>query len=145
MKQHSCIVAIVVTCLCLWQCAVAHPFAPRAPYRLATVRVPGLTEGPDLVSRCSEKWHNTTLDHYTWVSTVQDCCVLWQSIRVTSEIKRHLQARHSAEEAEHATRRYMQRYFVCDEYWMPDGPIFFYLGNEADVLLCETCPWSRFA
>ena len=46
------------------------------------------------------------------------------------------QARHSAEEAEHATRTYPQRYFLCDEYWKPGGPIFFYLGNEADVLLC---------
>ena len=38
----------------------------------------------------------------------------------------------------------MQRYFVCDKYWKPDGPIFFYLGNEADVLLCGTCPWMMY-
>jgi lysosomal Pro-X carboxypeptidase len=47
-----------------------------------------------------------------------------------------LQARHSVDEKEHTTRTYRQRYFVCDEYWKPGGPIFFYLGNEADVLLC---------
>ena len=72
MKQLCYVIAVVLTCLCLWQGAAAHPFAPRAPYRLATVRAPGLTESPDLVSRCSEKWHNTTLDHYTWVSTAGD-------------------------------------------------------------------------
>ena len=47
-----------------------------------------------------------------------------------------MQARHSADEKEHTTRTYGQRYFMCDEYWKPGGPIFFYLGNEADVLLC---------
>ena len=57
----------------------------------------------------------------------------------------HLQARHSTEESEHETRRYMQRYFVCDDFWKQDGPIFFYLGNEADVLLCGTCSAAHLA
>lgn len=30
---------------------------------------------------------------------------------------------------------YRQRYFISDEYLAPGGPIFFYLGNEADVTL----------
>ncbi|OQR85173.1 lysosomal Pro-X carboxypeptidase [Achlya hypogyna] len=31
---------------------------------------------------------------------------------------------------------YEERYFVCREFWTkPDGPIFFYVGNEADVEL----------
>ncbi|KAF0769049.1 hypothetical protein AaE_002727, partial [Aphanomyces astaci] len=32
---------------------------------------------------------------------------------------------------------YSQRYFVCDEFWQQSsaGPIFFYVGNEADVEL----------
>ena len=41
-----------------------------------------------------------------------------------------------AEGSPQVTRTYSQRYFVCDEYWKPGAPIFFYLGNEADVLLC---------
>ena len=32
-----------------------------------------------------------------------------------------------------------ERYFVCDKHWHADGgqkgPIFFYVGNEADVTL----------
>jgi hypothetical protein len=68
MAQPYRMILIVLASCCLCQCAAAHPFAPRAPYRLATVRSEGLAEGPDLVSRCTEKWHNTTLDHYTWVS-----------------------------------------------------------------------------
>ena len=65
--QPSCIILVVLACCCVCRCDAAHPFAPRAPYRLATVRANGLAEGPDLVSRCTEMWHNTTLDHYTWV------------------------------------------------------------------------------
>lgn len=35
---------------------------------------------------------------------------------------------------------FRQRYYVCGREWAPDnrgrpGPIFFYLGNEADVTL----------
>ena len=58
----------IMACCCLSRCGMAHPFAPRGPYRHATVRANGLADGPDLVSRCKENWHNTTLDHYVWVS-----------------------------------------------------------------------------
>ena len=34
---------------------------------------------------------------------------------------------------------FKQRYFVCDKHWIDQGgrkgPIFFYVGNEADVTL----------
>lgn len=30
---------------------------------------------------------------------------------------------------------FKQRYFVCDKHYRKGGPIFFYLGNEADVTL----------
>jgi len=30
---------------------------------------------------------------------------------------------------------FQQRYFINDEYFLKDGPMFFYLGNEADVTL----------
>jgi lysosomal Pro-X carboxypeptidase len=43
-------------------------------------------------------------------------------------------------EPEDGTSTFQQRVFICDEFWQPDpegvlGPIFFYLGNEADVTL----------
>ncbi|KAL4448337.1 hypothetical protein ABPG75_005556 [Micractinium tetrahymenae] len=30
---------------------------------------------------------------------------------------------------------FQQRYFVCDKHWREGGSVFFYVGNEADVLL----------
>ncbi|GLC44866.1 hypothetical protein PLESTM_001655800 [Pleodorina starrii] len=65
----------------------------------------------DLIGQCSERWRNATLDHFS---------------RVTP--------------AGGATT-FPQRYFVCANHWRPRspdgtiGPIFFYLGNEADVTL----------
>lgn len=38
-------------------------------------------------------------------------------------------------EAAGKERSYMQRYFVCDTHWTKNQPIFFYVGNEADVEL----------
>ncbi|PRW44843.1 prolyl endopeptidase-like isoform A [Chlorella sorokiniana] len=35
----------------------------------------------------------------------------------------------------HTQHYWEQRYFTCDEFYQPGGPIFFYLGNEADVTL----------
>ncbi|WIA14666.1 hypothetical protein OEZ85_003168 [Tetradesmus obliquus] len=69
-----------------------------------------LSEQPDLVSRCTLLWRNATLDHFTW------------------------------REPENGTSTFQQRVFICDEFWQPApnralGPIFFYLGNEADVTL----------
>ncbi len=31
---------------------------------------------------------------------------------------------------------FRQRYFLCEDHYKKGGPIFFYVGNEADVTLC---------
>ncbi len=61
----------LVYCL-VAQCAAAHQFAPRLPYRLATPGASGILDARDLVSRCTEKWHNTTLDHFNWARVSLD-------------------------------------------------------------------------
>ncbi|KAF0689382.1 Aste57867_19174 [Aphanomyces stellatus] len=67
---------------------------------------PHLDFSGDLRKRCVESYFEQTLNHF---------------------------------EATHET--YQQRYFVCEEFWRraddkgTDGPIFFYVGNEADVEL----------
>lgn len=66
----------------------------------------------DLVAQCSERWRNATLDHFSRAAT---------ELNVTT---------------------FQQRYFFCDKHWRRGptansvkGPIFFYVGNEADVTL----------
>lgn len=61
----ACVALLV--CLCLAHPSDAHPFAPLGPYKGASRRAAGLSNQRDLVSRCAERRHNTTLDHYDWV------------------------------------------------------------------------------
>ncbi|KAJ9533452.1 hypothetical protein QJQ45_026467 [Haematococcus lacustris] len=43
---------------------------------------------------------------------------------------------HFSRVQEVAAKTWKQRYVVCTDFWNPsDGPIFFYAGNEADVML----------
>lgn len=59
----------------------------------------------DLVSKCERKWFDSTVDHFSAIRPA-------------------------------GGERFKQRYFVCDIVrWKPDAPIFFYVGNEADVTL----------
>eukprot|EP00798_Chlamydomonas_sp_ICE-L_P010049 gene10049-7941_t len=60
------------------------------------------------INDCKEKWRDATTDHFVWSKPDKDL------------------------------ETFRQRYFLCDMYWKPTddgkpGPIFFYLGNEADV------------
>lgn len=63
-------------------------------------------DGP--LKHCEERWRAATLDHFSW----------------------------SAPEVPGA-RTFNQRFFVCarKRWRAPDGPIFLYVGNEADVTL----------
>lgn len=61
---------------------------------------------PHPLEQCAERWRDATLDHFS--------------------------------RAAPAPGTFKQRYFVCDRHWRPRDPspaIFFYAGNEADVLL----------
>ncbi|KAG2446301.1 hypothetical protein HXX76_000889 [Chlamydomonas incerta] len=65
----------------------------------------------DLLAQCKLQWRNASLDHFSRVPPAGDVAT------------------------------FPQRYFVCASHWQrenPDGtpgPVFFYLGNEADVTL----------
>ncbi|KAK9809908.1 hypothetical protein WJX72_001411 [[Myrmecia] bisecta] len=85
---------------------------PLGPYKLAKKSHPTaaqLGEEP-LISQCDLKYHETTLDHFSWATPPRN------------------------------RQTFQQRYFVCDQHWKQNddgskGPIFFYVGNEADVTL----------
>ncbi|GFH14642.1 predicted protein, partial [Haematococcus lacustris] len=64
----------------------------------------------ELLAQCDQRFRNATLDHFNWGPG---------DLNATT---------------------YSQRYFVCGEQRQPSanglpGPIFLYLGNEADVTL----------
>ncbi|KAG2433173.1 hypothetical protein HYH02_012716 [Chlamydomonas schloesseri] len=65
----------------------------------------------DLLAQCKLNWRNASLDHFSRVPPAGD---------ITT---------------------FPQRYFVCASHWQREtadgtpGPVFFYLGNEADVTL----------
>ncbi|KAI8473311.1 MAG: serine carboxypeptidase S28-domain-containing protein [Monoraphidium minutum] len=61
----------------------------------------------DPLKKCEERWRDARLDHFSW----------------------------SAPEVPGA-HTFKQRYYVCSKHWRGgDSPIWFYAGNEADVLL----------
>lgn len=80
---------------------------PRRPIFYADTTINAQRE---LLSQCTAHVRNTTLDHFSWATP---------SLGVDT---------------------FPQRYFLCRHHWRRTtdgrpGPIFFYLGNEADVTL----------
>ncbi|CAD7698965.1 unnamed protein product [Ostreobium quekettii] len=70
---------------------------------------PRYWKGPEPITLCEEKYWNATLDHFAW-------------------------------DPPDGSATYSQRYFLCPSFWKAShdgekGPIFVYLGNEADVTL----------
>ena len=74
----------------------------------------GTLEGCPGTANCTTHWIEQRIDHFNWAAPL----------------------------ANESHRTYSQRYFVYDKYWKPDGPVFFYLGNEDNVELC-TCARCR--
>ena len=66
--------------------------------------------GPPTSANCTELYYAQTLDHFDWLSA----------------------------EADQVPSTFPQRYFVCDQFWQPGGPIFWYFGNEDDITLCAS-------
>ena len=69
-SAQACVALLLCLCVHLAQPCFAHPFTPLGTFKNAARRAAGLTDQRDLVSRCTEKRHNTTLDHYGWVRTL---------------------------------------------------------------------------
>ncbi|KIY97736.1 hypothetical protein MNEG_10224 [Monoraphidium neglectum] len=87
------------------------PMGPWRPPARSAVRAPAppTPSHPrlhDPLKKCKEHWRDARLDHFSW----------------------------SAPEVPGAAT-FKQRYYTCDKHWRRDGPIWFYAGNEADVLL----------
>eukprot|EP00878_Enallax_costatus_P010690 GHUV01011166.1.p1 GENE.GHUV01011166.1~~GHUV01011166.1.p1 ORF type:complete len:391 (+),score=98.94 GHUV01011166.1:394-1566(+) len=103
---------VLLLALCLLVAPLVHAYKPPlSVYKPPRWQYTATSQNnEDLVSRCKLQWRNATLDHFTWAQPSDGPS--W----------------------------FMQRIFICDEYWRPApngarGPIFLYLGNEADVTL----------
>lgn len=131
--------------------------APRFRSRLPFASTPKNLR-KEVVGQCEEKWRKATLDHFTWVC-VQHTCSFYHaealSLFRTLALALALHMVYVDDNCMHETipdfmsqvkpdqgmEKFDQRYFLCSSHWKPDnegrpGPIFFYLGNEADVTLC---------
>ena len=108
-----------------------------------------MKSGPALIERCSEHWFTATLDHFSWVRSLADSShwplnTFWygiSSLTMSSlEVREVVQEVCMQAEPDGGIWTYQQRYFLCEDSWAryqdgSKGPIFFYMGNEADVTL----------
>ncbi|CAK0734809.1 hypothetical protein CVIRNUC_000484 [Coccomyxa viridis] len=108
-QKRPLICFLFATFAALSQSAVLRRGPPVGPYRGARASSSNSFDR-QLVRQCKTYFRNATLDHFSWATPPR-----------------------------HRTT-FQQRYFVCDEHWKTNtdgsrGPIFFYVGNEADVTL----------
>lgn len=93
--------------------AVAAPhLRPMGPWRPPSSTELASANSKHMLDLCKKHYRETTLDHFSWVPPPD------------------------------GQSTYKQRFYVCDKYWHKSaasntekGPIFFYVGNEADVTL----------
>lgn len=93
--------------------AVAAPYSRlMGPWRPPSSFESASANSKHMLGLCKKHYRETTLDHFSWVPPPDG--------KLT----------------------YKQRFYVCDKYWHKSaasvtekGPIFFYVGNEADVTL----------
>jgi hypothetical protein len=130
--------------LVLLQATAASTYKPSlSPYKPPKwQRGNSLNDQPDLVSRCTLLWRNATLDHFTWVRerVIRTRCRKQYARACCNQADVGFAAALLQREPEDGISTFQQRVFICDEFWKPApnkalGPIFFYLGNEADVTL----------
>jgi hypothetical protein len=113
------------------------------------VALPVASVSEELLARCALRWHNTYLDHFSRVrasispdegSTEGDpsarCLPVSFHVFNSAATKHSVRAQSTGPNGEET---FPLRYYVCDDKFQranathAAGPIFFYLGNEADV------------
>jgi len=111
---------------------------PMGPWRPPSSFESASANPKHMLDFCKKHYRETTLDHFSWVrawsasfkTTVNDD---------TSHLPTCLFLQVPPPDGKST---YKQRFYVCDKYWHTSaasdtgkGPIFFYVGNEADVTL----------